>query len=187
MVANPEYWGRRLAVKFSSLCGSLVELVLDFGKGVPMKTKNFNWPIWAGFLLSLIAFLSYFFVFVWFPVTRDFPWANLVLFTLAVTLVLIGVRRAFARERSHPRRSKIIGAILATLSVVIFGFFIFSTLIMARRLPASHEAPQVSQKAPDFTLPDTNGKAVSLSELLSSPVNGKAPRGVLLVFYRGYW
>ena len=152
-----------------------------------MRIRRFNWPIWAGFLLSLIAFLSYFFVFVWFPVTRDFPWANLILFGMAARLLAVGVRRAFAADRTHPRRSKIAGAILTTLSVAIFGFFVFATFIMARRLPASHGAPQVGQKAPAFTLSDTNGKPVSLSELLASPVNGKTRKGVLLVFYRGYW
>jgi peroxiredoxin len=37
----------------------------------------------------------------------------------------------------------------------------------------------VGQQAPDLTLPDENGKAISLS----------ASRGhkVVLVFYRGYW
>ncbi len=164
-----------------------------------MKAPRFNWPIWAGFLLSLFASLSYFFIFVWFPVTRDFPWANLLLFALAIALLVVGVRRAFALgrgpqggplgvvDRPRPRRSKITASILATLSIAVFGFFIFSTFILARRLPASHSAPQISQKAPDFTLSDTNGKPVSLSELLASPVNGKSPKGVLLVFYRGYW
>ena len=152
-----------------------------------MKVRKFNWPIWAGFLLSLIAFLTYFFVFVWFPVTRDFPWANLILFALAAALLLVGVRRAFAPDRPHPVRSKIAGAVLTTLSVAIFGFFVFSIFIAARRLPASHGAPQMGQKAPDFTLSDTNGKSVSLSELLSLAVNGKTTKGVLLVFYRGYW
>ena len=152
-----------------------------------MNARRFNWPIWSGFLLSLIAFLSYFFVFIWFPVTRDFPWANLLLFAIAVVLLVWGVRRAFAGERPHPMRSKIVSSILVTLSVAIFGFFIFATFIMAKRLPASHGAPQAGQKAPDFTLADTSGKPVALSELLASPINGKAPKGVLLVFYRGYW
>ena len=163
-----------------------------------MKIRTINWPIWAGFLLSVVAFLSYFLVFVWFPVTRDFPWANLLLFAFAAVLMLIGVRRAFAAERTHPRRSKIAAVTLATLSLAIFGFFIFATLIFARHLPASHGAPQVGQKAPDFTLSDINGKPVTLSELLTSPINGdaanagdlgriRAPRGALLVFYRGYW
>lgn len=152
-----------------------------------MNIRRFNWPIWAGFLLSLIAFFSYFSVFVWFPVTRDFPWANLLLFAIAAALLVFGVRRAFSPDRSHPKRSKIAGAILAALSVAIFGFFIVATFIIARRLPASSSAPQISQKAPDFTLNDTNAKPVSLSELLASPINGKSPKGVLLIFYRGYW
>jgi hypothetical protein len=154
---------------------------------VSMNVRRFNWPNWAGFLVSLIAFLSYFFVFVWFPVTRDFPWANLLLFGVAAALLVVGVRSAFAPDRSHPKQSKIVGSILAALSVLVFGFFVFATFIMARQLPASHGAPQMGQKAPDFTLSDTNGKPVSLSELLSSTVNGKTPKGVLLVFYRGYW
>ena len=138
-----------------------------------MSIRRFNWPIWAGFLLSLIAFLSYFLVFVWFPVTRDFPWVNLLLFALAAALLLVGVRRAFSPDRPRPKLSKIAGVILTTLSVAVFGFFVFATFIMAKRLPASSSAPQISQKAPDFTLSDTNGKPVSLSELLASPINGK--------------
>ncbi len=152
-----------------------------------MKTLRFNWPIWAGFLLSLVAFFSYFLIFVQFPVTRDFPWVNLLLFGMAAVLLLVGLRRAFAPVRSRPTLSKIVGSILATLSVAILGFFIFATFIGGRRLPASHGAPQAGQEAPDFSLSDTNGRAVSLAELSSAQVNGKAPKGVLLVFYRGYW
>lgn len=165
-----------------------------------MKALRFNWPVWAGFLLSLIAFLSFPIVFVWFPVTRDFPWANLVLFGIAGVLLLVGVRRAFApdrgpqagsplgvADRAHPTRSKIAASVLTLLSLAIFGFFVVSMFIIARRLPASQSAPRIGQKAPDFTLSDTNGKQVSLAELLASPVNGKTPKGVVLVFYRGYW
>jgi uncharacterized BrkB/YihY/UPF0761 family membrane protein len=152
-----------------------------------MKPRKFNWPIWAGFLLSVIAFLSYPFVFVWFPVTRDFPWANLLLFGFAAALLVLGVRRAFAAERSRPRRSKIAGAFVAAISLAVFGFFIVAMFIVPRQLPASLGAPRVGQKAPNFTLSDTHGKPVALSELLSSPVNGKTPKGVLLIFYRGYW
>jgi len=156
--------------------------------------KKFNWQIWAGLLLSAFAFLSYPLLFVRFPVTRDFPWANLLLFAVAVALVLIGVRRAFASDRTHPIGSKIAGGVLATLSVIILGFFVFTVFIAARWMPASHGAPHVGQQAPDFTLADTNGRSVALAELLSSPVNANAgtgsvttPKGVLLIFYRGYW
>ena len=154
-----------------------------------MKLPKFNWTLWAGFLLSVVAFLSYFFVFVWFPITRDFPWANLLLFALAVALLVIGVRRAFAPDRPKPRRSKIAGVVLTTLGVAILGFFVFAAFIMSRQLPASAGHPQVGQKAPEFTLSDTNGNQVSLSELLASRGQKAqaAPKGVLLIFYRGYW
>jgi hypothetical protein len=150
--------------------------------------KKFNWQIWAAFLLSLFAFISYPLLFVRFPVTRDFPWANLLLFVVAAALMLFGLRRAFALDRPHPLRSKIAGGVLATLSVVVLGFFVFTVFVWARLMPASHGAPQVGQQAPDFTLADTTGKPVSLSELRSTPLKGSAPpKGVLLIFYRGYW
>ena len=154
-----------------------------------MKIHRFNWPVWVGFLLSLFALLSYPFVFVRWPITRDFPWANLLLFGIAAAFLLLGIRRAFAGNRS--RRSKIAGSIAASLSILIFAFFIFSVFVMARWMPAARGAPQVGQKAPDFSLSDTNGKTVTLSELLTIPIKGKTastnPRGVLLIFYRGYW
>jgi uncharacterized BrkB/YihY/UPF0761 family membrane protein len=152
-----------------------------------MNLRRFNWPIWTGLLISLIAFFSYFSVFVWFPVTRNFPWVNLLLFAVAAALLLVGLRRAFARDKPHPMRSKIAAIVVAVLSLAIFGFFIATIFIIARNLPASQRAPQVGQKAPDFSLSDTNGNSVSLSKLLASPLNGKAPKGVLLIFYRGYW
>ena len=100
-----------------------------------MKVPKLNWPLWAGFLLTLIAFLSYFFVFVWFETTRDFPWANLILFAGAGLLLGLGLRRAFRPNRPKPRLSKVAGAILSSLSVAIFGLFIFAVFIFARQLP----------------------------------------------------
>ncbi|HKG46256.1 MAG TPA: hypothetical protein VKB02_05995 [Pyrinomonadaceae bacterium] len=152
-----------------------------------MNIKRLNWPLWVGFVLTLAAFLTYFFVFVWFPVTRDFPWANLVIFLIAGVLLFMGVRRGFTSEGPHRTRSKIVSSIVATLGLVVFALFVFTIFVVGRWLPASKGAPQVGQRAPDFTLPDTSGKPVSLNELLTTPVNGRAPKGVLLVFYRGYW
>ena len=152
-----------------------------------MNIKRLNWPLWTGFLLTLFAFLSYFFIFVEFPFTRDFPWANLVLFLVAGVLLFMGLRRGFAANRPHPTRSKIVSSIFTVLSLAVFAMFVFIIFIGGRWLPPSKGAPQVGQRVPEFTLPDTSGKQVSLNELLTTPVNGNAPKGVLLVFYRGYW
>src|SRR6185503_1410455 len=110
--------------------------------------KRLNWTIWAGFALSVIAFVSYPFFFVRYAATRDFPWANLVLFVIAGVLTLIGIRRAFAAGRPHPKRSRVAGVVLGGLSVLVLSFFVFSIFIMARWLPASAGAPHVGQKAP---------------------------------------
>ncbi len=150
-----------------------------------MKFKQINWPLWAGFILSIFALISYPLIFVRFPVTRDFPWANLLLLLLAAALVIIGVRRAFGSSR--PTRSKVAGAILGTLSALLIALFLFSVFVFARWLPASKGAPQIGQSAPEFSLVDSTGETKTLSALLSEPINGKAPKGVLLVFYRGYW
>src|SRR5687768_7382683 len=72
-----------------------------------MTTRRINWPLWLGFVLSLAAFFTYFSVFIWFPLTRDFPWANLLIFAIALVFIFIGVRRGFASDRPHPTRSKI--------------------------------------------------------------------------------
>src|SRR5687767_6760697 len=149
-----------------------------------MNVRRFNWPLWLGFVLSVVGVVSYLAVFVWYPVTRDFPWANLLIFALAAVLLFDGMRRAFASDR---RRSKIVAGIVTTLGVVVIALFLVGFFVGGRALPASKGAPQVGQKAPDFTLNDTGGKAVSLNELLSTPINGTPAKGVLLVFYRGYW
>jgi peroxiredoxin len=56
--------------------------------------------------------------------------------------------------------------------------------VAVRSLPASAAAPKVGQKAPDFTLTDSNNKPVTLAQLLTEPINNKPPKGVLLIFYR---
>ena len=152
-----------------------------------MNGRRFNWPLWVGVLLTVFAAFSYPFIFIWYPVTRDFPWVNLLLFAAAIVFLFLGVRRGFARDRAHPTRSKILTSLVGGFSVLIIALFLFSYFVFARWLPPSKGAPQVGQKVPEFTLPDSTGRQVSLNELLTTPIEGKAPKGVLLIFYRGYW
>ncbi len=138
-----------------------------------MNDRRWNWPLWTGFVLSVIAFFSYFYFFSQFPITRDVPWVNLILFAVAIALLVIGFRRA---------TRKILAGIVAALGIGVFLFFGFAILIATKQIPSAAGAPRVGQKAPDFALVDTSGKTVTLSQLLSS-----SPRGVLLIFYRGHW
>lgn len=147
--------------------------------------KRLNWHIWAGFILSLIAGFSYLFVFVRWPVTRDFPWVNLIFFAIALVFLFLGLRRAFKPDKGIV--SKIFSSLAAALGLLMLIGLLFSVFVIGRRLPASPGAPQAEHKAPEFTLTDSNNKQVTLAQLLSEPINNKPPKGVLLIFYRGYW
>jgi hypothetical protein len=153
----------------------------------PIATRQRNWLPWGGFVLALIGFLSYLFVFYRFPVTRDVPWVSFLLFAAGLACVVLGLRRAYARPPAY--RGRVSAPILALLSVAIVAFFCYGVFAGSRDLPASSGAPKVGQKAPDLTLSDSTGHPVSLAALLSEPfgVAAHPPRGVLLVFYRGYW
>jgi len=152
-----------------------------------MKVGRFNWPLWVGLLLTLAGGFSFLLVFVWIPATRDFPWANLLIFLVAAVLLFVGIRRGFASDRRRPTLSKIVTSLVALFSFAFIALFIFSVFVFSRWLPPSTGAPHVGQKAPEFTLKDTTGRDVSLTQLLSEPVDGTPPKSVLLVFYRGYW
>jgi hypothetical protein len=157
--------------------------------------RSWNPRLWAGFALVLVGIASYPRFFIRFPVTRDFPWANLLLFALAAFLLATGLRRAFQKPEAY--RGKVSGTILASLGTLLVAFFLFVILYMARQVPESRGAPTVGQTAPDFTLPDENGHAVTLSALLNSPFSTNdwpeagnphgTTAGAVLIFYRGYW
>ena len=69
--------------------------------------KRFNWPIWAGLLLSVITFLSWPFLFVRMPATRNVPWANVLLLLASVALIVTGLRRAFAPGDRRKRLARL--------------------------------------------------------------------------------
>jgi hypothetical protein len=157
--------------------------------------RSLNPALWIGFALVLIGTLSYPYFFIRFPVTRDFPWANLLLLAIALALIAVGLRHAFRHPEAY--RGKISGSILAVLAVLVTGFFLFVVFYMARQLPASAGSPRVGTAAPDFTIPDSLGHPVTLSALLELPFGtndwpsggpgGGKTNGIVLIFYRGYW
>jgi hypothetical protein len=134
---------------------------------------------WAGFAVVLIAFASYIPFFAMFPVTRDIPWANYLLFLIGGALLGTGAGRAF-RDPAH-YGGKISGSILAVLSAVLFALFVVVVAYFSKQIPAAGTALRAGQKAPAFALLDTAGKQVSSAGLLTNH------RALVLIFYRGYW
>jgi hypothetical protein len=139
--------------------------------------RKWNWPLWVGFVVAVGGLFSYEFL-AEFPITRDFPWANLLLFGIGATLLLVGLFRAFGRPQLY--RGKVFGSIFTALSLFLFAFFAYEIFYVLRQVPTAAQAPRVGEKAPEFSLPDQNGKSVALVDLLSS-------NGAVLIFYRGHW
>jgi cytochrome oxidase Cu insertion factor (SCO1/SenC/PrrC family) len=86
--------------------------------------------------------------------------------------------RAFGRPQVY--RGKIFGSILTAIALVLFTFFAYEIFYALKQVPLSAQAPRVGEKAPEFTLPDQNGKQTSLADLIS-------PNGTVIIFYRGHW
>jgi len=144
-------------------------------------TRKWNWPIWAGFLVAVGGLVSYEF-FAQFPIMRDFPWANLLLFGIGAVLLIIGLFRAFGRPQRY--RGKVFGSVFSAIAFLLFAFFAYEIFYVLRQVPASNGAPRVGQLAPDFLLLDQNGNPVGLGDLLRGESGRKA---VALIFYRGFW
>jgi hypothetical protein len=105
------------------------------------------------------------------PLVRNHPEGYVIAFSLATVLAALAVARA--RTRRWPAW---LALGLSSLLLVGGAWFNF----VAARVPDTPTALRVGEPAPEFTLPDATGRAVSLADY-----RGQKP--VILVFYRGYW
>ena len=138
--------------------------------------------LWVAFVLAFGAVLCNAAFFVSFPGQKALEWPSLLFPAAALAALVVGLVRVFRQPSGGRTASSILAVVTALVAgLAIVGFF------HARDLPASHGAPTVGRKVPDFTLPDTSGRPVSLARLLAPAARGVAPKSVLLVFYRGYW
>lgn len=160
--------------------------------------KRSNRAPWLALLLALAVIGLNFGMVFGLPGQRMIAWLTLLLGIAAALLGLLGIARAFGPQHAG---GKISSSILGVIALLICGLGIF-IWTHSRDLPASSGAPHVGQKAPDFTLSDSNGNKVSLAQLLApaqsadpagnagapnSAAASSAQKAVLLIFYRGYW
>jgi hypothetical protein len=152
-----------------------------------MAAKLWNWRLWAGLGVSIGALAAYVFSVM---ETRAVFWLALLLFVIGAVLLVSGLKRRSREPELY--RGKVAGPVLSTLSVMIFGLFGFVVYEVLKVFPEAKNAPQIGQRAPEFSLVDANGKNFTLAQLRSTPIanSGGAVRGtkgVLVLFYRGYW
>ena len=139
---------------------------------------------WVGLLLTVLGALSNGLPFIGFP-AAPVPWISLLLSLIGFAVVLLGLWRSFGQSTVY--KGRLSGSIAAAFSVLFLAGAI-AFFWSSRHIPAeSAAAPRVGQRVPDFTLPDSDGHSVSLTQLFSGSAGKEPPKALLLVFYRGYW
>ena len=142
-----------------------------------MKTRGSNHLLWMGPLLVFAGAVSYFEVFSYIAVLRDFPWLNFPLVLAGIVVSVVGLWRAFSDDPTVLSRVLAVCGLLASLA--IGGLFSLYVLALSNRLPSIDGVTAELATAPDFTLDDQHGRPVTLSDFRG--------RNVVLVFYRGHW
>jgi hypothetical protein len=155
--------------------------------------RRSNVATWWGLLFAVVALGCNAAFFVGVPFQAAITWLSLVFAVVALMFLVTGLKRVFRRPEVY--RGKVLTVVLTVIALLPAGLSGLG-FVGARKLPGATEAPQVGQKVPDFTLADTSGKPVSLDQLLAASSDtssghpsfeSRAPKAVLLIFYRGYW
>jgi hypothetical protein len=152
-----------------------------------VNKRFWNWRLWVGFILSILALITYA---RWVLDIRDVFWLSVAIFVVAGAFLVVGLRRAFSQPDAY--RGRLAGPILTGFSVLILALLVSANYLVGKHFPAARNAPKVGQPAPAFSLVNTAGKTVLLADVLSTPIadpsgSARPPKAVLLVFYRGYW
>ncbi len=173
------------ALKGKPALGAQTHMSYTSSRMTDVKHRRSRSALWIGLLITLLGALSNGLYLVNPPAQVLLPWINLLVPIVGLIVVGIGIWRALVRSQAYG--GKILGPALAAICIVLVGGSTF-LFVHARDIPTSSAASRVGQKAPAFTLQDSDGKAVSLSELFSSPgPDSGSPKAVLLIFYRGHW
>jgi hypothetical protein len=155
--------------------------------------RRSNVAPWWGLLFAIVALGCNAAFFVGVPFQAAVTWLSLLFAAVALIFLVTGLKRAFRQPEVY--RGKVLTVVLTVISLLPAGLSALG-FVGARKLPGATAAPQVGQKAPDFTLADTSGTPLSLDQLLAassaaspgqSSSGAQAPKAVLLIFYRGYW
>lgn len=175
----------KLDFSLELLCsaGKWSKLVVSMSTAVVPAPSRSTSTFWIGLLVTLLGVASN--LLYWLPIPPGIiPWINLALPLIGLVLVIVGLLRLWPGSRAW---RKILGCFVGLISAAVLVLSVWGHL-HAREVPPSPGAPRMGQKVPDFTLQDSSGRPVSLSQLLTTPLaNSTPPKAVLLVFYRGYW
>jgi len=138
--------------------------------------RRANLAILFGPLLSVVGLVSYFAYFARFPALRDRPWLNVGLVLASVAVAFVGSLRSWRRGGLLRRLGAGLALGVAFLPAALLVWYVFD---LSYQMPPESATTAALQEAPDFALPDPQGRPVRLSDLRGQPV--------LLVFYRGFW
>ena len=140
-----------------------------------LEARGRNHALWIGPVITFVGMVSYFTVFVRWPLLRDFPWVNLPLVLAGLTVSVV----AFRRRRRASRLSRVLAWSGLGFSTLVSALFVFYIFVFSWMLPAPTTVTEQLEQAPEFELSDQHGRAVRLTDM-----RGK---NVILVFFRGFW
>jgi hypothetical protein len=129
-----------------------------------------------GPLVTLAGALTYFTWLVRFPTLRDVPWVNLPVVAAGVALSAAGMVAALRAAGRGARILAVAGFAFSGGLAALFAVYVFG---LSYGLPAPTERALTLAGAPRFTLPDHEGRPVSLAALRG--------RKLVITFYRGHW